>query len=246
MIGESWKLEPEVVKQQFAALAYAMKEKHLETYPDYVYKPRKSSDKKRRMSAKKHEKLKTVAALMVQLGFDGLSEEQYEDFSQDRVRFAQSGDNRDYIVLGDADVEEEMLAQMIVNHNESATKFKDNEADGNSMAFDNNYIGASFTTQHGFQTLLESVDMKKFAIDVGQAAAANARRETDVMIANDHFSRKEVEHLQDQRFETQPFKSAEFLREVNDFLNVELNGGLVNGDSVISRFDFDALFNDST
>lgn len=59
-IGKKWKSEPTAVKAQYKRLAEDLKVKHTELYPDYQYAPRKPGEKKRRMTARKLEKLRAA------------------------------------------------------------------------------------------------------------------------------------------------------------------------------------------
>lgn len=57
-LGRRWKAEADHVKEKYKALAENLKAKHAAQYPDYQYAPRKPGEKKRRMTAKKLEKLR--------------------------------------------------------------------------------------------------------------------------------------------------------------------------------------------
>lgn len=57
-LGRRWKTEPDHVKQKYKTLAEELKAKHAAQYPDYQYAPRKPGEKKRRMTARKLEKLR--------------------------------------------------------------------------------------------------------------------------------------------------------------------------------------------
>ena len=53
MIATAWHNEPQEVKDYWHSLAAEEKAEHQRKYPNYVYKPRKSTDKKRRSTTKK-------------------------------------------------------------------------------------------------------------------------------------------------------------------------------------------------
>ena len=53
MIGKAWQTEPREIRAHYKAKADLKKAEHLLKYPGYSYRPRKSSEKKRRMSKKK-------------------------------------------------------------------------------------------------------------------------------------------------------------------------------------------------
>lgn len=57
-LGKRWKTEPDHIKDKYKALAEELKAKHAAQYPDYQYAPRKPGEKKRRMTARKLEKLR--------------------------------------------------------------------------------------------------------------------------------------------------------------------------------------------
>lgn len=57
-LGRRWKNEPDSVKDNYKKLAEELKAKHAALYPDYQYAPRKPGEKKRRMTARKLEKLR--------------------------------------------------------------------------------------------------------------------------------------------------------------------------------------------
>lgn len=57
-LGRRWKTEPDHIKEKYKSLAEDLKAKHAAQYPDYQYAPRKPGEKKRRMTAKKLEKLR--------------------------------------------------------------------------------------------------------------------------------------------------------------------------------------------
>lgn len=57
-IGRRWKEEPANVRENYKALAEDLKARHAVLYPDYQYAPRKPGEKKRRMTARKLQKLR--------------------------------------------------------------------------------------------------------------------------------------------------------------------------------------------
>jgi hypothetical protein len=50
--GRQWKNETEDIKAHYKGMADVLKKKHAQDNPDYVYNPRKPSDKKKRMTAR--------------------------------------------------------------------------------------------------------------------------------------------------------------------------------------------------
>lgn len=57
ILGKQWKQESEQVKAQYKAMANKLKAQHLAENPGYQYNPRKPSEKKRRMTARKLARL---------------------------------------------------------------------------------------------------------------------------------------------------------------------------------------------
>ena len=60
MLGKQWRDEPESVKAKYKALAEDYKREHAAKNPGYQYAPRKPSEKKRRMTARKLARLAEV------------------------------------------------------------------------------------------------------------------------------------------------------------------------------------------
>ena len=78
ILGKQWKDEPEDVKHRYRVMAEQIKEKHKVDHPQYQYAPRKPSEKKRRMTARKiaaaleqNEAVHTLT--MEEAGDDGVS-----------------------------------------------------------------------------------------------------------------------------------------------------------------------------
>ena len=57
ILGKKWKSESDEVKARYKQLADNIKTKHMLDHPDYQYAPRKPSEKKRRMTARKAAEL---------------------------------------------------------------------------------------------------------------------------------------------------------------------------------------------
>lgn len=60
ILGKQWKAEVEEVKDKFRFMADALKTKHAAENPGYQYAPRKPSEKKRRMTARKLSQLQST------------------------------------------------------------------------------------------------------------------------------------------------------------------------------------------
>lgn len=59
ILGKQWKAEPEDVKNKFRLMADILKNKHAAENPGYQYAPRKPSEKKRRMTARKASQIQS-------------------------------------------------------------------------------------------------------------------------------------------------------------------------------------------
>jgi len=57
ILGKQWKTEDADIKDQYKAIADMLKRKHAQDHPDYQYNPRKPSEKKKRMTARKAAEL---------------------------------------------------------------------------------------------------------------------------------------------------------------------------------------------
>ena len=61
VLGAQWKNETDATKNQYRAEAESLKRQHAKDHPDYTYQPRKSGQKKRRMTHKKAAVLSEIA-----------------------------------------------------------------------------------------------------------------------------------------------------------------------------------------
>jgi len=78
LISTKWHAEPQVVRDYWHMLADQAKVDHKLKYPSYVYKPRKSSEKKRRMTKKKAAALESAQLGTQATVGNELPEQQYE------------------------------------------------------------------------------------------------------------------------------------------------------------------------
>lgn len=58
VLGKQWKDEPDHVKDKYRKMALEVKARHAIEYPNYQYAPRKPGEKKRRVTARKLERLR--------------------------------------------------------------------------------------------------------------------------------------------------------------------------------------------
>jgi hypothetical protein len=71
ILGKKWKSEPDEVKAHYKKLADDIKDKHMQDHPDYQYAPRKPSEKKRRMTARRAAELaRAEDTLFMEFGSD--------------------------------------------------------------------------------------------------------------------------------------------------------------------------------
>ena len=76
ILGKKWKAEPDRVKAEWKKLPEVKKAKHLREHPGYQYAPRKPSEKKRRMTARKAAELAKSGSMhaLEDLSDDDMSE----------------------------------------------------------------------------------------------------------------------------------------------------------------------------
>lgn len=65
ILGAQWRNETEAVKNQYKAQAKAIKAQHAKDHPEYTYQPRKTGDKKRRMTTKKAATLADITGGLI-------------------------------------------------------------------------------------------------------------------------------------------------------------------------------------
>ena len=66
ILGKQWKNEAQAVKDFYYKAALRIKEQHAKDFPDYCYQPRKSGEKKRRMTPRKAQRLNAIASSLLQ------------------------------------------------------------------------------------------------------------------------------------------------------------------------------------
>ncbi|KAL8810230.1 MAG: hypothetical protein Q9223_007801 [Gallowayella weberi] len=94
ILGKQWQNETADIKGQWKSLAEEIKKKHLNAHPNYQYQPRKPSEKKRRMTRRKAEKL-----------------------SAEAVKFDKTSTGNAVFTLGDNSIDDATLLAMLQNHN---------------------------------------------------------------------------------------------------------------------------------
>lgn len=79
-LGRRWRTESEEVKEKYKQLAEELKKEHALLYPDYQYAPRKPGEKKRRMTARKLEKLREAQSVRQSSSFPSPESSSISDF----------------------------------------------------------------------------------------------------------------------------------------------------------------------
>ncbi|KAI4133754.1 MAG: hypothetical protein LQ341_006139 [Variospora aurantia] len=107
ILGQQWQHEKDDVKAQFKAMAEEIKKKHLSAHPNYQYQPRKPTEKKRRMTRRKAEKLATAATTITDP----------QAISEVVPTFKETSMGNPVFTLGDDMIDEDALAAMVDKHN---------------------------------------------------------------------------------------------------------------------------------
>ena len=185
-IGRLWAEEDSKVKDFFIKLACDLKEEHLKLHPNYVYKPRKALDKKRRMSAKKQEKLNAISEILERPvtnvastateNLDDIFKGIVFDFNlfEDGDNLASSG-NTDFIPFGDPELDAGALAGMVNKHNSNAMATDAVQAaDVNSI----NYFGMAPSSQAAFDGAATDIsfDADNYFIQQATGIASKAEK----------------------------------------------------------------------
>lgn len=102
ILGKQWQNEEAEVKALFKAIAEDIKKKHLSAHPDYQYQPRKPTEKKRRMTRRKAEKLSTLAN----------PASVPEDVTETAPKFEETAAGNAVFTLGDDMIDENALMAM--------------------------------------------------------------------------------------------------------------------------------------
>lgn len=108
ILGQQWQNEKDEVKTQFKAMAEEIKKEHLNAHPDYQYQPRKPTEKKRRMTRRKAEKMAAAAP----------ADPVLEAKSEAVPAFEETATGNAVFTLGDDLVDDDALIAMMDKHNE--------------------------------------------------------------------------------------------------------------------------------
>lgn len=112
IVGERWRNEDNAVKDRFVALAKQMKAKHLLEHPNYQYKPRKSSEKKRRMTRRKEATFVNNIPSSLKSSVKPTSTTQISEVPK-------TASGNAMLDLGSADVHPKTLEAMLIKYNNS-------------------------------------------------------------------------------------------------------------------------------
>ncbi|KAL9014861.1 MAG: hypothetical protein Q9173_000498 [Seirophora scorigena] len=109
ILGQQWQKENDEVKAQFKSMAEEIKKEHLNAHPDYQYQPRKPTEKKRRMTRRKAEKLAAAATTVTDP----------KAISELFPAFKKTSTGNPVFTLGDDMIDEDGLVAMVDTHNEN-------------------------------------------------------------------------------------------------------------------------------
>ena len=132
-MGLQWRAESQTTKDHFKHMANVLKEQHLKDNPEYSYQPRKSADKKRRMTRKKAAALANITGPMMfptsaaltssTTASDSVSPNSMEHGSFDapviRTELDKTPAGNLTFTLGDETWDEQNLRELLSNHNQS-------------------------------------------------------------------------------------------------------------------------------
>lgn len=141
ILGKQWKGETHKVQAHYKSMAEAIKKKHLEENPEYAYQPRKSADKKRRMTKKKAAALAKIAGALssvpttsstetskassvsVSASSKGLeltsSNSQSTGSGNDLLELEKTNAGNITLVLGDEIIDDNQLLDLLTSYNKS-------------------------------------------------------------------------------------------------------------------------------
>lgn len=111
ILGQQWQNEKDEVKAQFKATAEEIKKKHLNAHPDYQYQPRKPTERKRRMTRRKVERLAAGAQVVA------TTDPNPEAISETVLAFNETSMGNAVFTLGDDLIDEDALLAMLDKHN---------------------------------------------------------------------------------------------------------------------------------
>ena len=107
----------EETKAHFKEAADTLKKKHLEAHPNYQYQPRKSSEKKRRMTRRRDgDSSSATIPTNINPGEPGI---EGSSADHDVPEFGTTAAGAPFFELGDGNYDNESLGTLLTNHNVS-------------------------------------------------------------------------------------------------------------------------------
>lgn len=189
ILGTQWKNETAETKDRFRVAAENVKQEHSAKYPDYHYQPRKPSEKKRRMTRRK------AATLLDSASSSEIAVPKFDETASGNPTF----------VLGDQELDDEILSDMLKDFGGSITEPVDgktvlyNEADEASQD-ETNFFSSVFEVDPTINTEAETGDWAVEFLEAAKLAkqqvAINNRAN---QIAFDNMTNAEM-HRQDEYY----------------------------------------------
>lgn len=115
ILGKQWNSESNTTKDLYKRLADDLKKKHMEDHPDYQYQPRKSTERKRRMTRRRAEALSKLDDPQ-----EGASTKLTSAPPVPHV-FQKTPAGNNVITFGEEDVDDIAFVNLLNQHNESVT-----------------------------------------------------------------------------------------------------------------------------
>lgn len=115
ILGKQWNSEGDAVKDMYKRLADQIKTKHMKDHPDYQYQPRKSAERKRRMTRRRAEALSKLEDSQ-----EGASTNSTSALPVPHVLQKTPAGNS-VITIGEEDMDDETFVNMLKEHNDSVT-----------------------------------------------------------------------------------------------------------------------------
>ena len=154
VLGKQWKSEAQPVKDFYFQAALRLKEQHQKDHPNYAYQPRKSAEKKRRMTARKVRKLNAIAGSLV-----GAAVRDSEGPVNEVPSFQLTPNGDLNFTLGDATIPTSVFTEMLEKTDLS-----------NLLSYASAYANFSGSSEaHTVKRYLEEGGYEKNAVNVSEA-----------------------------------------------------------------------------
>ena len=116
ILGNQWKQEPAENKAKFITLAHRLKAKHIVDHPDYHYKPRKPSEKKRHKS-RSHAFSVSTTVTEVEEDDDPHPNPPPNPAPNPPQQISRTAGGNPVVAFGDEDLDDEVLLAALQAHN---------------------------------------------------------------------------------------------------------------------------------